>query len=257
VACHLSPSNDVTFFSIDSLAGRLLGERSLFWAIPMRRHFGILKTTLLGGVLFLLPVLVIGALLGQVLPIAIGVAESIWGHIPLQTPRGVALLGVTALLLLVLVCFSAGLLARVSFGRRWSNWLENKLLLLMPRYAIVRNLLAEKVGTEGAIAQMKPVLVRLTAEVRLGFETDRVEGHAAVYLPGAPDTWSGHWAIVDARAVTPLAMEFSKAVGFCERMGRESLAELASPLTSTMRQNSSVDAQKPPTRPPADNQQYS
>jgi hypothetical protein len=41
----------------------------------MIKHIGFLKTTAIGGLLFLLPLIIVGALIGQVVPIVMTVAE--------------------------------------------------------------------------------------------------------------------------------------------------------------------------------------
>ncbi len=193
----------------------------------IQRHFGFLKTTALGGMLFLLPVLVIAVLVGQVAPLIVQVIEAVVGRLPLHTPAGIALLVGLSLVLLVLICFLAGLAARVSIGRRLGHWLERQLIAFFPRYAIIRNQLADRVGSEPGGVQLKPVLIRWNEHRQLGFETDRANGWCAVYLPGAPDTWAGKVVFVDSQRITPLQMEFSQAVSLCERLGTETLSELA------------------------------
>lgn len=193
----------------------------------IRKQFGFLKTTALGGLFFLFPLLVIAALVGQVVPLVLQLAESVAGHLPLRTPAGVAILFVVSVAIVVGLCFLAGLIARHSLGQRLSQWLERQLLTLFPRYAILRNQLAEKVGRDHAEVQMKPVLVRCGERLRLGFETDRGGGWSAVYFPGAPDTWAGYVVYLDSNLLEPLQVEFGKAVGWCERLGNQTLAELA------------------------------
>jgi hypothetical protein len=51
----------------------------------MHRHFGFLKTTALGGLLFLLPLIVIGALAGQAVPIVLTVADVFGKVIPVRS----------------------------------------------------------------------------------------------------------------------------------------------------------------------------
>ena len=91
-----------------------------------------LRTTAIGGLLFLLPLIVVGALIGQVVPIVLTIAESLGGILPgvVKTPGGISLLILLAIVVLLLLCFGAGILARKSFGRSLSEAFEKKLLLL-------------------------------------------------------------------------------------------------------------------------------
>jgi len=182
-----------------------------------------LKTTAIGGLLFLLPLIVIGALIGQVVPIVLTVAEALGDVIPVKTPSGIALLILLAIVVVVLLCFAAGMLARRSFGRRISETFENNLLLLFPRYAIFKDQMAGSIGGDETKPQMKPVLARFDDSLRLGFEVDRSDsGRVAVYLPGAPDPWSGTVVYLRPERVERVDIEFGDAVATFERLGRDS-----------------------------------
>jgi uncharacterized membrane protein len=132
-----------------------------------------LRTTAIGGLLFLLPLIVVGALIGQVVPIVMTIAAALGDILPgfVKTPGGIALLVLLAIAVLLLLCFAAGLIARWSFGRSLSAAFEKKLVLFFPRYAILKDQMADSIGGDQAKAQMKPVMVRFDDSVRIGFET--------------------------------------------------------------------------------------
>ncbi len=187
-----------------------------------------LRTTAIGGLLFLLPLIVVGALIGQVVPIVMTIAESLGEILPgfVKTPGGIALLILLAIAILLLLCFAAGLLARRSFGRNLSEAFEKKLVLLFPRYAILRDQMADSIGGDQAKAQMKPVIARFDDCIRLGFETERNEeaGFVSVYLPGSPDPWAGKVVLLKIDRVDLLEADFGEAVATCEQLGRGSTA---------------------------------
>lgn len=191
--------------------------------IAMERHFGFLKTTALGGILFLLPLIVVGALIGQAVPIVMMLADFLGRFIPQRSVGGVSLVIVLALVLVLLICFGAGVVARLSLGRRFSGWMERNLLLLFPRYAIVRDQMAGNVGGGIVSTTLKPVLVRFDDHQLIAFESDRGDDLVIVYLPGAPDPWSGQIVFVKPEQVSPLNMDFAKAIEICKRLGRESV----------------------------------
>ncbi|MGI9515485.1 MAG: DUF502 domain-containing protein, partial [Pirellulaceae bacterium] len=101
-----------------------------------RKHFGFLKTTALGGLFFLLPLIVLGALIGQLVPVVVTIAEALYELVPLKTPGGIALLLAIAIGIVVLTCFIAGVLARRAIGQRISRYFEKNIALLFPRYTI-------------------------------------------------------------------------------------------------------------------------
>lgn len=183
-----------------------------------------LRTTAIGGLLFLLPLIVIGALIGQVVPIVLTVAESLGEILPgfVKTPGGIALLILLAIAILLLLCFAAGILASKSFGRNLSEMFEKKLMLLFPRYAILKDQMADSIGGDQTKPQMKPVLVRFDDCMRVGFETERNDETqiASVYLPGSPDPWAGKVVLVGVDRVEALKTDFGSAVAICEQLGR-------------------------------------
>jgi uncharacterized membrane protein len=202
----------------------------------MNKSFGFLKTTAIGGLIFLLPLIVIGALVGQVVPIVITIAKVLGDWLPVKSAGGISLLVLLAIAVLLFLCFLSGLAARRSIGRKFSEVIEKNLLLLFPRYAIFKDQMAGSIGGDHTKPRMKPVLVRFDDASRIAFETDRTDaGLVTIYLPGAPDPWSGYVAYMTADRVEPLEIEFSDAVATLEQMGRESAKVLDGPTSKTQR----------------------
>jgi len=192
----------------------------------MEKHFGFLKTTAIGGLIFLLPLIVLGALVGQVAQIVFAVAKVISGYsgyVPVNTAWGWALVVLISIALIVLVCFLSGLAARRSLGQRFTGLVEKYLLMLFPRYIIIKNQMAGSIGEDANKPQLKPIMVHMADCRRIAFEIERPsDTEVTVYLPGAPDTWSGAVAYVTADRVQSLDIEFSEAVAICETLGKDS-----------------------------------
>jgi uncharacterized membrane protein len=188
----------------------------------MRRHFSIWKTTILGGVIFLLPFAIVVFLIGELAQIIYSVAAQLDWAVPEWSVGGVSLAVLLATVALIFLCYLAGLAARASLGRQFSAKVERNLSLLFPRYVIWKSQLASNVGADEGAAAMRPVLVTLDDAARIGFEIERtVAGdQVTVYLPGAPDPWNGHVVHVAPSRVKPLALTFADAAGLCESMGR-------------------------------------
>jgi uncharacterized membrane protein len=198
----------------------------------MRKSLGVVRTTIIGGLLFMLPFAVVVFLIGQVsfliYPAVVKVQEFLpaaafsFGFVSSAT--------LLATLIVLALCYLAGLAAQRSLAARFSAKIEKSLLLLFPRYAIWKNEMASNLG--GAAtgnAAMKPVLVTLDDAVQIGFETDREPcGPVTVYLPSAPDPWSGRLVHVSSERVAPLAADFGQALAVFETLGRQANRVLAS-----------------------------
>ncbi|MEQ9066651.1 MAG: DUF502 domain-containing protein [Gimesia chilikensis] len=196
----------------------------------VKKSFGFLKTTAIGGLIFLLPLIVIGILVGQIAPIVLAVANVLSIYIDTTDPAGVALLFALSIAIVVLMCFLAGVIARWSIGQKLSRFMEKNLIILFPRYAIYREQLKGSIGGEHNKPELIPVLVRFDDVTRLAFEAERTEGSlVSIFLPGSPDPWTGNVIFMSPDRVERLDIPFSEALGICERMGRESLHFLEQP----------------------------
>jgi uncharacterized membrane protein len=188
----------------------------------MRQTLGIWKTTVLGGIFFLLPFAVVVFLIGELAAIVVPVAKQLQPYLPESNLFGyVSLATLLAIALLIALCFLAGVIARRSFASRFSSQIEKYLLMLFPRYAIIKDQMASNIGGAASRPQLAPVLVRFDDAARMGFEVERTDGSlVTVYLPGSPDPWQGQVVHVQRDRVTPLGADFGQAIAMCETLGR-------------------------------------
>src|SRR5690606_24146117 len=95
------------------------------------------------------------------------------------------------ILLLVLICFVAGLAAKLPWLRRAAHLLEDRVLEKIPTYQLMKTKAQSALEFENN-EELKPVKVRYDDATQLGFEMARTEdGEVVVFLPGSPDPWSG------------------------------------------------------------------
>jgi uncharacterized membrane protein len=94
-------------------------------------------STAIGGVLFLLPVVIMGVVLFKAAGIMMIVATPMADFIPVDSIGGVALANILALLLVILLCFLAGLVARHALAGKVVGQLESKVLVNVPVSKII------------------------------------------------------------------------------------------------------------------------
>lgn len=189
------------------------------------RTYSFLRTTGIGGIFFLLPLVVVGVLLGQVVQVVWIAAGAINGFIPVDTPWGYTLLFLSGLALIVLACFGAGLIARRAIGKRFLGFIEKYLLMLFPRYSIFKEQLSGNIGGHEFQNSMTPVYVECMGIERIAMEIERDdEGRVVVFLPGSPDPWTGTVIILKETQVRPLPVDFASTMATFEQLGRTTLA---------------------------------
>jgi len=197
----------------------------------MKKTVGVLKTTAIGGLVFLLPLIVIGMLVGQVVQVVMSVAGALEGPlegflewlVPHDRVLGYALLIFLALDLVLVGLFIAGLVARRTIGRYFSQKIERMLTLFFPKYLIIKQQMTGSLDHEGSRKTMKPVVIEYDDFSEIAFETSRLDnGKVAIYLPGSPDPWSGRLIFMEANRVKPLEADFPTTLMAFETLGRNS-----------------------------------
>jgi uncharacterized membrane protein len=181
-------------------------------------HF--IRTTLVGGVLFLIPIVCVSYILGKAHRLMKTAAAPLDKWIPLDHLFGVALVDILAVLLMIISCFLAGLLARGPRAQKVSSTIDEKLLMAIPAYAFLK-------GFAGSMSDLddvlKPVMVKLDDSAQIGLEVERkVGGLVAVYLPGSPSPWSGSLVYATEDRVDPLNLTVPQTFKLLRVMGRGS-----------------------------------
>jgi glutathione-regulated potassium-efflux system ancillary protein KefC/glutathione-regulated potassium-efflux system protein KefB len=97
----------------------------------MKQSANPVVTTLIGGMVFLLPLVVVLLVLGQGLALTTRVAKPLTDMLPDKSVGGIALASIAAVALLLLLCFGAGVLARAAMGRTLTDSLVIVVTLSM------------------------------------------------------------------------------------------------------------------------------
>src|SRR5262245_21731722 len=184
-----------------------------------------LKATIAGGVLFLLPLVLVLIVLGHAMRLAGKVAQPISKLLP-EALVGVGVVTILAVVVLILVSFLAGLAARTNVGQRLMRWFENSLFGSIPQYQLVKSVaegLAQVENAEG----VKPALISIEGGWQIGYLLEPLEnGWVTVFLPQAPTPMSGNVMYLQVDRVRPLDIAMVKAMTIVKNIGVGSAAAL-------------------------------
>ncbi len=184
---------------------------------------GFIRTTIVGGLMFLLPLVVVALIIGKAFQISMLVAEPLGALIPVDRVGGVALANILAALVIFVLCYLAGLVARRSSIKEKVARIEGLLIATIPGYAFAKTMVSGVVKAEDEVGKMTPVLVRLDDYKQIAFEVERAPGgNVVVFLPGAPNPWSGSVVYVSEDRVEPLDMLPQDAIKNIRVLGRGS-----------------------------------
>jgi len=187
-----------------------------------------IKTTAIGGLLFLVPLVVLAVILKKAYNIMLLVAVPLDRLIPIETIGGVALSNILAVLCIFVACFLAGLLAKSKPGKAIFNWIDAKLLLFFPGYSYLKSLTSSFTDERDEGKVLKPIIAKLDDQSQLAFEVEHADdGTVVVYVPGAPDSRSGNVVYLTPDRVEPLDITFGEVTRSLRQYGRGSVVWLS------------------------------
>ena len=188
----------------------------------------LLKATMAGGLLFLLPVALIAIVLKQAMQLVEKIVRPISNYLPVEAVVGVWGETLLAAVVLMLVSLVAGLFARTNVGRRIMRWFENSLLGGLPQYQMVKSM-AEGLAHVESAEGVDPALVSMEGGWQIGYLLEPLEnGWVTVFLPQAPTPMSGNVMYLPADRVRPLGITIGQAMALVKHIGVGSAEALGS-----------------------------
>ena len=192
----------------------------------MDKFVDFLKTTIVGGLVFLVPLVLVSMVLKRGLEIASKVAKPVVENFPAHQVAGVALGTIAAALLLTIVAFAAGLAARTERGRAITRWVGESVLGAMPQYRVVTSM-AEGLTKIEQGDGLRPALVAIDDVWQVCYVLEELEhGWVAIFIPQAPTPMSGNVLYVTEDRLRRLDIGIGAAMQLVKRMGAGSAQSL-------------------------------
>jgi uncharacterized membrane protein len=202
----------------------------------MRAVVDFLKTSIVGGALFLLPIVVTLVLLKHALDAVQGPIGVLLAGTGLTHVAGIALAGFVAIAALLVLCFVAGLVAKTSAGTAAVQWLEESLLGRVPMYQMLKSATADVAGIVGQ-GEVEVVLREADGGWQLAFVMERFDdGWYTLLVPEAPSAISGSILYVRGETLHPANVTVAQAMNVVKRGGLGSGALLRAHLGSPARE---------------------
>lgn len=188
-----------------------------------------LKTTAMGGLFVLLPILLLYLLLAEALGLIVALATPIADLFPEGTFGKVEFPAIVGLILILGVSFVIGLGLRARIARRSGRWFERTVLDRLPAYKALKNLTTgfTEACRDGGFKAA--VLASRDGEQEIVYVIeDHGNGNLTVLQPWAPAAFSGSVKIVGRDRVKILEAnlgDVSRALGHWGMGVRELLAD--------------------------------
>jgi uncharacterized membrane protein len=181
----------------------------------MKEHWSFLRTTLIGGLLVLLPAYLTLLLVLRGVQTVFALVTPLAEHLP----GGTAVARLLALALLIGVSFAVGLAVRTRIGQRVNQFLEVRLLERIPGYDLLRSL-GRRLGGEDEGTRFAVALVVIEdALVPAFLVEEHADGSYTVFVPAVPTPTVGSVYVLPRERVHRLDVPLTTAVACITRWG--------------------------------------
>jgi uncharacterized membrane protein len=181
----------------------------------MRRLAEFVKTALIGGLLVILPIYVSIILIAKAVQGILAAMKPITAVVP----ASVQFREIVAVLVVVAVCFVAGLIVRTGPGLRAKNAFEAAVLERLPGYTLLRGLAGRFTG-RGDEPTFAPALVDIEEALVPALIIEKLDdGSFTVLVPSVPTPMAGALYILPPERVHPVDIPFASALKVFSKWG--------------------------------------
>jgi len=186
----------------------------------VKSFISFLKTTILGGLLVIIPVFLVYMVLGEVVDTLIAVVQPVIEMFPGDWVLSEREARFLALGLLLALCFLTGLATRTRMGISAGKWMERTVLQRVPGYKMARTLTKQFAGSEEA-SDFAPAVMRFGDEdlVLAYIIEEHANGYFTLLLPGSPVGTAGGLRYVPGERVTRLKVPLGQVFNCVTQYG--------------------------------------
>ena len=180
------------------------------------------RKTLIGGVVFLLPLGIVIIVLGELMDAVNGLGDEI-GETFFPNSEGDFFPIVITAGVIIAMAFIAGLMATTAMGEKANSKFELFAQSAIPGYAVVRQAVTEVSGgspqVDSEIA-VRIVKVDLGTMSCFGYLVDQLSnGEQVVFLPGAPSVFKGRVIVVKPDQIEETSLESTTLMNAMQQLG--------------------------------------
>jgi uncharacterized membrane protein len=169
----------------------------------MRRLNVLFKDTLVGGLVFWIPLFAVILILKKFYTALTGPVSKFAGLLGIDA--GAVATPILVSVFLLVIFFLSGLILRIGFLRRSRNWIDTQLCIYIPGYDFYKRNLITRIDPEAAPEGRTAVLLTVDSVSRPGYIVETLDdGRLVVFVPTKPDAPDGSIIIVPPDKVQKL-----------------------------------------------------
>ena len=174
-----------------------------------------LKTSLLGGVVVILPVAILVSVTLWIFRLVPGLIEPLTRLLIKDSQLNEYAAEIIVIVLIVATCFFVGVLVRTRFGGFFYRLFENRILKLAPGYSMIKDTVLQIFGSRKDSPFSSVALAQIFGNETLvtAFITDKhADGSYTLFVPTGPNPTSGLIYHLEGKYVHPVNMPVPAAM---------------------------------------------
>lgn len=185
----------------------------------MKKVISFIKTTIIGGLFFVIPIVLVIYFIVKVVVIFRKIIAPISDKISISFLGGETTSRIIALISLIFLCFVAGLLAKSKRIYQLKEWVEDNILSNIPGYTLLKGMSETAAGLDSNNLK-EVVLVDIEEVWQIGFLMERIDKDLnAVFIPGAPNPMAGDVVFVKWDRLKKLDIKGISALKMSRKLG--------------------------------------
>jgi len=188
----------------------------------MKNLIIFIKTTIIGGLVVIVPLAIIVFVVGDTVDSLITATKPLTQDLPFGIFANTIIAVLIVASAITGICFIAGFLLNTFWGTTVKNWLEKNLLERIPMYSTLRGLTQQFAGIEGADYPVVEADLYGSDSRVLGVLVDTLpdERHV-VYVPLSPVVTVGQLHILPKTRIKRTALSMAETIGCLSQVGLE------------------------------------
>jgi len=180
----------------------------------MKRIKDFLKTSLLGGLVVILPVAILIFVFKWIFNLVTNMVQPLTDLVMTRSQMQEILADILVIAVILTLCFVIGVFVRTRLGKWIFQTLENKILKIAPGYSLIKETVMQFVGSKKSpFSSVALVQIFANETLASAFVTDTHEdGSYTVFVPTGPNPTSGNIYHLAARFVHPVDVPVEDAM---------------------------------------------
>jgi uncharacterized membrane protein len=196
----------------------------------MKKLLAFIKTTALGGLIFLAPVILIFLITFKAIDLLKKAVTPAAERLHVEGIAGEATITILVSVILVALCFIAGVVANSTKVRTHMPLVDMMAGKIVPGYEILKAQSHEG-GVSNVENPWQAIILKMGEEWAIAFIVDQTtEGFKTVYIPEAPRMEEGHVRLLETKHMEYVPISIREARHSLMRFGAGAAASLASGL---------------------------